>query len=32
MKFGTLEDTMIGLKLEARKQPLRDTKTWNLKP
>ena len=31
-KFGTLKDTMIGFKVEAKKQPLRDTKNWNFKP
>ena len=32
LKFGTLKDTMIGFKLETKKQPLRDTKNWDLKP
>ena len=30
-KFGTLKDTMIGFKLEAKKNP-RDTKNWNFEP
>ena len=31
-KFGTLKDTMIGFKLETKKQPLRDGKNWDFKP
>ena len=31
-KFGTPKDTMTGFKLEAKRQPLRDTKNWNFKP
>ena len=31
-KSGTLKDTMIGFKLEAKRQSLRDTKNWDLKP
>ena len=31
-KFGTLKYTMIGFKLETKKQPQRDTKHWDFNP
>ena len=32
MKFRTPKNATICLKLEAKRQPLRDTKNWNFKP